>query len=610
MLKTIGAGTGSCRDLAEYLLAGEKADPSHEARLQRYLAGDAGATRALVFGHSENMDCDQLSWHEAMRRTRVRWGKERPTDKRYEGKKWRNYYHWAISPAPDDRASAAEVGDLTRSWLERMWPSDDGWEWVYSVHADNAGRIMHAHVVLNAVNAETGRKVQIGSRLSDRLADELQDIAADYGMGQLPHLADRRRALAAGREVESVTYCRMSAAERAMRARGQRSWVAEIRDAIDRAVSESGDFEEFRARMEHDGFRVERSRRGLGFRHPDSTGHDKKVLASRLGTDYTDEGIRCRLSFAFDEHLLDAPVEVRPSDGHAGRPDPIAVLAGRGRVPLKDRGRRGLLEQITAMVRMGPRRSCARLESVVDAISTVKEEGIDSTAKLARGVADATELVLSLEREVSLMEDGFEAASRALDAATAAREARAELKGLPEGHWDKETRIRRNELLVEISDRDDEARRCLEKASAFIESRGLGAASRVDQAATLVREFGSRSDGIRRRSEDARAKLRKLASAEQVVDALSGKKVQVARGYGGARLISSGSRHVRRRPDGGQLLLMGHRAQRDAVRSIGRMMSADRGAITANPATAQPDMRAVAQPHTSAVGQLGEGPSI
>lgn len=610
MLKTIGAGTGSCQNLAEYLLAGEKADSSHEARLQRYLAGDAEASRALEFGHSGNMDCDQLSWHEEMAATRARWGKEKPSGENADGKKWRNYYHWAISPAPDDRASAAEVADLTRRWLERMWPSEKGWEWVYSVHADNAGRIMHAHVVLNAVNAATGKKVQIDSKLSDRLADELQDLAAEYGMGQLPRLAERRRSLAAGKEVDSTSFKKMSAAERAMRKRGQRSWVAEIRDAVDRAVAESGDFEEFKARLEHDGFKVERTRRGLGYRHPESTGHDKKVLASRLGTDYTDEGIRCRLSFAFDEHLLDSPVEVVPPSGGADRPDPIAVLAGRGRVPLKERGRRSLAEQIASMVRMGPRRSCARIEAVIDAMATVREEGIVSAAGLSKGVAEAAELVLSLEREVSLMEDGFNAASRALRAAADARDARAELKGLPEGFWDKGARIRRNGLLEEISNKDDEARRSLEKAAKFIDSKGLSEAPRVDQAAALVRELGERADGIRKRSEAARAQLQKLAAAEQTVEALSGKRVRPIRRGSETNLVSSGARTLRRDPEGEGLTIMAHKTQRDAVQSIGRMMSISREPLGATHAPAQPDRRAPAQPRNHAAAAPAEPKSL
>lgn len=606
MLKTIGAGTGSCQNLAEYLLAGEKSDASHEARLQRYLAGDAEASRALEFGHSDNMRCDQLSWHEAMRRTRVRWGKEKPSGEGASEKKWRNYYHWAISPAPGDHASATEVADLARRWLERMWPSEEGWEWVYSVHADNAGRIMHAHVVLNAVNKATGKKVQIGSKLSDRLADELQDLAAEYGMGQLPRLADRRRSLASGKEVDSASFKKMSAAERAMRKRGQRSWVAEIRDAVDRAVSESGDFEEFKARLEHDGFKVERSRRGLGYRHPESTGHDKKVLASRLGTDYTDEGIRCRLSFAFDDHLLDSPVDVESPKVGSERPDPIAALAGRGRVPLKDRSRRGLVEQIAAMVRMGPRRSCARIEAVIDAMATVREEGIASASALSRGVAEATELVLALECEVSLMEDGFGAASRALRAAADARDARSELKGLPDGFWDKGTRIRRNGLLEEIAKKDDEARRSLEKASRFMDSKGLGEAPHVDQAAALVRELGERADGIRRRSEAARAQLRKLVAAEQTVEALSGKRVRPIRRGSEANLVSSGARTLRRDPEGEGLTLVAHKTQRDAVQSIRRLMSISQEPISAIYAVAQPDRRVVAQSRNHVAGEPAE----
>ena len=51
MFKTIGSGTGSCKQVAEYLVAAEKlGSEAHERAIQRYLAGDESASRALVFG--------------------------------------------------------------------------------------------------------------------------------------------------------------------------------------------------------------------------------------------------------------------------------------------------------------------------------------------------------------------------------------------------------------------------------------------------------------------------------------------------------------------------------------------------------------------------------
>ena len=49
MFKTIGSGTGSCKQVAEYLVAGELGSEAHELSIQRYLAGDASASRALEF---------------------------------------------------------------------------------------------------------------------------------------------------------------------------------------------------------------------------------------------------------------------------------------------------------------------------------------------------------------------------------------------------------------------------------------------------------------------------------------------------------------------------------------------------------------------------------
>lgn len=603
MLYTIGSGKGSCRQLAEYLVAGGKDDASHEERLQMYLAGDARASRALAFGHSDNLDCDQLSWHQAMRATRKFWDKEAPPPNYPKNKRWRNYYHWAISPDPNDHVSAEEVGALSRKWLEQMWPSEDGWEWVYSVHADNEGGIMHSHAVLNAVNANTGRKAHIDRRETDSLADGLQEIAAGFGMGQLPKLAEWRHALRTGDLMTEPSSKRVSAAEKALRARGKRSWVAEIRDEIDRAIKYSGDFDSFKAWLEHDGFKVERSRRGLGFRHPESTGHDKKVLASSLGSDYTDEGIRARISFAFDEHLLDG------SDANhtEARRDSIAVRASKGKAPLKDRRPQRLADRLTEMVRLGPRRNCAQISGVIDAISTVKNEGYSSVGELEAGVALANEQVLNLEREISLIEDGFSAASRALRAATELRDAKWKLESLPKGFWDKNTRMRRNELVETISEQEDLVRRSLEKASRFLDSRGLSEAPWIDQASELVSEIGKRSDGVRERAAKARDRLEALTRAENAFSAAAGRTVMPERRRGTKRLVYLGGPSTRQRRVVEMPSALVMATQRQAVRSIERLLSIDHAVSFDIPAA---NNHAVRQPRNGAVMHSGNGSSL
>jgi len=301
MLKTAKCGAGSTRRVAKYLAETPLRRDAYGHDMANYLALDHAKARAKIFGHSKDLSDDQMSWYKVMDETRRRWGKDEPPEwfkermKENPKLKWRNYYHYIISPDPRDRPSPETVAAVADEWCQRMFGDENGYQWIYSVHDDNGNRIMHAHVIINAVNRLDGKKVHISKRMSDELARELQAIAAKHDLRTLPDLKERRRKLANERKARTEQAVRMSHAERDMRLDGRRSWVAEIRDTIDECVSKAKTYDNFISLMHARGYRVETSRRGLGFRHPDSTGHDKKVLADKLGTAYSEEGLRERL---------------------------------------------------------------------------------------------------------------------------------------------------------------------------------------------------------------------------------------------------------------------------------------------------------------------------
>lgn len=85
---------------------------------------------------------------------------------------------------------------------------------------------MHAHIILNAVNASTGLKVQISPEDSDMLYYQAQkEIGEEHGMNYFPYLADWRAAVREGRQAPTIQSVRMSAAERSLRRRGGRAGI-------------------------------------------------------------------------------------------------------------------------------------------------------------------------------------------------------------------------------------------------------------------------------------------------------------------------------------------------------------------------------------------------
>lgn len=538
MFKTIGSGTGSCKQVAEYLVAGELGSEAHELSIQRYLAGDASASRALAFGSSPDINGDQLGWHEVMRATRARWGKDAPPSAMVAkygvdaAKHWRTYYHWTISPAPADHASAAEVGELAREWLETAWPASDGWQWIYSVHADNSGGIMHAHIVLNAVNALTGRKAHIDRDGSDRLADQVQKIAERHGMGVLPLLSERRKRIRSGEidRDETGQAVRMSPAEIAMRARGVRSWVAEIRDEIDRLAPECRSFGELVERMEADGFSVERSRRGLGFRHPESCGSDKKILATKLGLMYTERGLKSRIGCDIDRIIEDGP-----SPGPAlGRRYDRAV-----RPPLR---RIGTREWIDRQLRLGPRRSLADTEAMVNALATTKAEGVSNAVDLRTLLHEVKDEVSALESKSDEMSAAVREVSAALDAAREIASARCELAALPGGAWSREARLRRNDLLERVTEGEAAVEKVLSRSRRFIESADLSEASDVAKLELVMRQLDVRLSEVREGVLSETRRLDAITSAVSVLDVIASRRVRPVRATSGEQLVPDGRR--------------------------------------------------------------------
>lgn len=449
-LKTISGGSGSCRQVDDYLSFGHRSAEDHEERMEKYLAGDKSASRSMAFGHSPGLPDTPFGWHKVMDATRKRFGKDKPPEwfekkrKSNPGLVWRNYYQWVLSPDPRDRASAEEVGQLAQEWCERVWPAEQGWQWIWSVHNDNASGVMHAHIILNAVNASTGLKVQISSEDSDMLDHQAQKIGEEHGMNFFPDLADWRAAVREGRQAPTIQSVRMSAAERSLRRRGRRSWVAEIRDAIDKSIEKSSDWDEFVEGLEADGFAVEWSRRGIGYRHPDSGGHDKKVLASSLGSNYDEFGIRARLGIPVDVVKGETSSRITRRQEHRSQ-FPSAGYSPR---------RKGLEEALRSRITAKSNRcGIGAISAGIKALSVISGDGYSSVTEVEEAFRSQMLKIEAMEQEVHEIESSISIAEDVMERSERIASARArldELESLPS--ITQTERIERNSLLDQIDD--------------------------------------------------------------------------------------------------------------------------------------------------------------
>lgn len=203
----------------------------------RYLTKDG---RALAFDYL-NLPAPALEpgedlpeyapydWARDMDATRREAGNDTP----WKGKPARTYKHYVLSPDPGDRIELDDLRRLTMAWVRENFAD---FEVAVVYHDDNAGRIPHAHVVVNNTNVGNLRRLQDPDpRAMKRSA---QKLAKQMG---LSYLKDAPKGAAAPpRRTLQRTYVRRAEAE--LSRRGLYSWVADIRMRVEiaRAVARGG----------------------------------------------------------------------------------------------------------------------------------------------------------------------------------------------------------------------------------------------------------------------------------------------------------------------------------------------------------------------------------
>ncbi len=134
---------------------------------------------------------------------------------------------------------------------------------------------IHNHLVINSINLNTGLKFQTGGKKGlYELRDKSDEICREHGLSVIQ---------------EYNASVRYTLAEKQILDKGQISWKAEIREAINYVKSETNSFENFKNQMEAD-FDIEVKLRGktVSFKHPE---RNKVVRGKKLGADYEMEAI-------------------------------------------------------------------------------------------------------------------------------------------------------------------------------------------------------------------------------------------------------------------------------------------------------------------------------
>lgn len=186
----------------------------------------------------------------------------------------RKYYHIKLSCARQDNVSPQQAQRYAEEMAELLFPEH---ECVIATHTDT--KTVHSHIVVNAVNPITGRKLHITSDEYGRMKDEANRIGEKYGFSY----TDWRK----------VAKHKRTSSEKHIILKGGTSWKEELREVIQEGTSNAKTEQEFKAYLkECYGVEITRSGKDYSYLHPEKK---KSVRGARLGQNYTKSEVLKRI---------------------------------------------------------------------------------------------------------------------------------------------------------------------------------------------------------------------------------------------------------------------------------------------------------------------------
>ena len=191
------------------------------------------------------------------------------TAKRFgKGEKYdeRKYYHFKLSCARKDNVTIEKAHAYAEEIAEAFFKN---YECVIATHTDT--KTVHGHIIVNAVDPITGKKLQFSKQDYVKMKDEVNAIGRKYGFTETEF---RKR----GKNSRT-------AAEKKIILKGRTSWKEELREVIAEAVKKTKSPEAFKKYLDECyGVKIARDGKDYSYLHPNK---QKPIRGERLGTNYT-----------------------------------------------------------------------------------------------------------------------------------------------------------------------------------------------------------------------------------------------------------------------------------------------------------------------------------
>lgn len=185
-----------------------------------------------------------------------------------QSSKRRKYYHFIHSFSPDDNISPQTAHSLTDELCRKFFPHS---EVVIATHTDT--NHIHSHIVINSVNFDSGKMLQISPKRYTAIKDYSNEIA------------ERENLTVVNFRKPTQEKVRQSQSERQIILRGGTSWKQELAEVIDLALSSVNNLFDFQKFLNQYGVTLTRNtEKTIAYKHPKKS---QAIRGEKLGAKYT-----------------------------------------------------------------------------------------------------------------------------------------------------------------------------------------------------------------------------------------------------------------------------------------------------------------------------------
>ena len=198
----------------------------------------------------------------------------------------RKYYHCKLSCARKDKVSPQKAHAYAEELTAKLFQN---YECVIATHTDT--QTVHSHIIINAVDPITGKKLQFSKQDYVNMKDEANRLGKKYGFSE----TDFRK-----RGKNSRT-----AVEKKIMLKGGISWKEELREVIAEATKNTRTLDKFKEYLEKCyGVKITRDGKDFSYLHPEK---QKPIRGEKLGTNYTKKEILRKIDEQNNGRISSAP---------------------------------------------------------------------------------------------------------------------------------------------------------------------------------------------------------------------------------------------------------------------------------------------------------------